>query len=188
MEQVDDLKTDMEEFTIKKDICNDSSLRALISRIVSVVGFVDSSIQGMRITGVESCSNLFSTNKNTDSYFECEERKIKQYENIYDLCIKLRLKLLTCKTNFLIPIMGISRTYPETLAILAQNARLLMNKHRKKLNENTKYQEYKERKLNELIKTYIVKQRVEIYMIHMKTKILESPFQTLIIFILRIIN
>ena len=168
MEQVKKLIGDMEALNeaLKKDkalkkkenevneICDDSTSRALIKRIVSVVGFVDSSIRGMRIAGVESCSNLFSTNKNTDSYFECEERKIKQYEDIYDLCIKLRLKLLKCKTNFLIPIMGISRTYPETLTILAQNATLRMNEHRIKLNENTKYQEYKERKLKDDLKTY----------------------------------
>lgn len=159
---VDTLITDMKKFIkemeefIKKndpndpnDPCNDSSLRTLISRINSVVG----STFGMRFMGVESCSNMYYTNTNTESYFKCEEKKIKQYEQIYDLC-KIIYGIL--EENCQVSLSAGKNIYSTNLGkpiewdnyhafkLLSKDAEKLMDKHQKKLDTNQAYQEYKE--------------------------------------------
>jgi len=151
-DDVDKLINYMEEFTKKKDlneICDDSTLSALISRINSVVG----STFGMR-RGVKPCSDLFYTNTNTVLYFECEEKKIKQYKEIRDLCKKIYND--TLKKNCQVSSSGGQYLYSTNLGkpikfdnyyafnILSKDAEKLMDKHQGKLDTNQAYQEYKE--------------------------------------------
>lgn len=196
MNDVDKLITDMEKFieefeeSTKKNLndenylnntCNDSSLRALISRIESVVGNSSSIFtRGMRFMGVESCGNFRSTNTNTEDYFKCENRKIKQYKQIHDLCVKIHGILeYNCKVPSSTPgeylrqeNHGNPIKFDNYYAfdLLSTNAQHLMYKHQRKLRNNQAYKDYKEklknekiRKLNQLLETYSETKGTDLY-------------------------